>query len=110
MKTTRSGGGIVSALIIGIVALMIIPLPGLVLDFLLAINIALSVTLLLTTVLASRSLDLASFPSLLLIATLFRLGAQRQLDAPDPAPRARPAKSSRPSARSWSAARWSSAS
>ncbi len=60
-------------MIVGIVALMIIPLPAAVLDLLLAVNIALAVTLLLTTILSSRSLDMASFPSLLLIATLFRL-------------------------------------
>jgi flagellar biosynthesis protein FlhA len=70
---TRTGGGLLSALIIGVVALMVIPLPAAVLDLLLAINIALAVTLLLTTILSSRSLDMASFPSLLLIATLFRL-------------------------------------
>ena len=72
MRASRAGG-LVSALVIGIVALMVIPLPGAVLDFLLSINIALSVTLLLTTILSSRSLDMASFPSLLLVATLFRL-------------------------------------
>ncbi len=52
---------------------MVIPLPGAILDLLLSINIALAVTLLLTTILSSRALDMGSFPSLLLIATLFRL-------------------------------------
>ncbi len=52
---------------------MIIPLPAPVLDLLLSINVALAVTLLLTTILSARALDMASFPSLLLIATLFRL-------------------------------------
>ena len=73
MNPSRTGGGLLSALIIGVVALMIIPLPAPVLDFLLSINVALAVTLLLTTILSTRSLDMASFPSLLLIATLFRL-------------------------------------
>ncbi len=73
MIPSRAGGGLLSALIIGVVALMIIPLPAPVLDLLLSINVALAVTLLLTTILSSRALDLASFPSLLLIATLFRL-------------------------------------
>ncbi len=73
MNSTRTGGALLSALIVGVVALMIVPLPAAVLDLLLAINIALAVTLLLTTILSSRSLDMASFPSLLLIATLFRL-------------------------------------
>lgn len=73
MNSTRTGGALLSALIVGIVALMIVPLPAAVLDLLLAVNIALAVTLLLTTILSTRSLDMASFPSLLLIATLFRL-------------------------------------
>ncbi|MFT7597580.1 MAG: flagellar biosynthesis protein FlhA [Acidimicrobiales bacterium] len=73
MTSKGIGGGLLSALVIGIVALMIIPLPGVVLDLLLAVNLALAVTLLLTTILSTRSLDMASFPSLLLVATLFRL-------------------------------------
>ncbi len=73
MTATRAGGGLLSALVIGVVALMVIPLPAAILDVLLAINIALAVTLLLTTILSARSLDMASFPSLLLVATLFRL-------------------------------------
>ena len=60
MRTTRAGGGLLSALVIGVVALMVIPLPGAVLDLLLSVNIALAVTLLLTTILSSRSLDMAS--------------------------------------------------
>ena len=73
MFPSRAGGGLLSALIVGVVALMVIPLPAAVLDLLLSVNIALAVTLLLTTILSTRSLDMASFPSLLLIATLFRL-------------------------------------
>ena len=73
MIPSRAGGGLLSALLIGVVALMIIPLPAPLLDLLLSVNVALAVTLLLTTILSSRSLDMASFPSLLLIATLFRL-------------------------------------
>ncbi|MCP3993194.1 MAG: FHIPEP family type III secretion protein [Actinomycetia bacterium] len=58
---------------IAVVALMIVPLPGVVLDLLLSINIAFGVLLLLATIMSARALDLAAFPSLLLIATLFRL-------------------------------------
>ena len=70
---TRTGGGLLSVGMIGVVALMVVPLPAAVLDVLLSMNVALAVTLLLTSILSSRSLDMASFPSLLLIATLFRL-------------------------------------
>ncbi len=58
---------------IAIVALMIVPLPGSILDLLLSMNIAFAVLMLLTTIMTANALDLASFPSLLLIATLFRL-------------------------------------
>ena len=58
---------------IAIVALMVVPLPGFLLDLLLSINIAFGVLLLLSTIMTAKALDLASFPSLLLIATLFRL-------------------------------------
>ncbi|MEM9131572.1 MAG: flagellar biosynthesis protein FlhA [Actinomycetota bacterium] len=58
---------------IAVIALMVVPLPGQMLDFLLSINIAFGVLLLLATIMTRKALDLASFPSLLLIATLFRL-------------------------------------
>ncbi|MEM7272275.1 MAG: flagellar biosynthesis protein FlhA [Actinomycetota bacterium] len=67
------GGGILSGGMIAIVALMIVPLPGMLLDLLLSLNISFGVLLLLATIMTARALDLASFPSLLLIATLFRL-------------------------------------
>ncbi|MGI9596582.1 MAG: flagellar biosynthesis protein FlhA [Acidimicrobiales bacterium] len=69
----KRGGGLLSGGMIAVVALMIVPLPGAVLDLLLSVNIAFGVLMLLTTIMTARALDLASFPSLLLIATLFRL-------------------------------------
>ena len=62
------------AAVIGVVAMMVVPLPSLVLDLLLSVNIAAGVLILLASMNASRVLDLASFPSILLLATLFRLG------------------------------------
>ena len=73
MDASKRGGGLLSAGIIGVVGLMIVPLPGTVLDLLLTLNVAFAVLLLLTTVMTTQALDLASFPSLLLIGTLFRL-------------------------------------
>lgn len=60
--------------LLGILALMILPLPPLMLDGLLAINITLSILILLTSLYVRRPLDFSIFPSLLLITTLFRLG------------------------------------
>ncbi|MCC6623443.1 MAG: flagellar biosynthesis protein FlhA [Deltaproteobacteria bacterium] len=59
---------------IGVLALMIVPLPTLLLDFLLTINITVSVLVLLTAIQVQRPLDFSVFPSLLLVTTLFRLG------------------------------------
>lgn len=57
-----------------VVALMVIPMPAPILDVLLTLNIAFAVLILLASIGATRALDLSAFPSLLLIATLFRLG------------------------------------
>ena len=74
MKTRRKfAAGAFPLVVVTVVAMMVIPLPTVVLDVLLACNIAVAVLLLLASLNARRALDLASFPSLLLIATLFRL-------------------------------------
>ncbi len=63
----------VPIIIVGIVLAFIIPLPGFILDVLLAINIMLSVIILLNTVYMKEALQLAIFPSLLVITTMYRL-------------------------------------
>ncbi|WP_343769635.1 flagellar biosynthesis protein FlhA [Clostridium malenominatum] len=60
--------------VIGIVMMMIIPLPSLVLDILIAVNITISVIILLITMFTTEVLQFSSFPTLLLVTTLFRLG------------------------------------
>src|SRR5437773_11101898 len=52
---------------------ILIPLPTQVLDFLLVLNLTLSVIVLVTTVYVKSPLEFAVFPSLLLAITLFRL-------------------------------------
>ena len=59
--------------LVGILGLMIVPLPTLAIDLLLTINITMALLLLLTGVNVSRPLDISVFPSLLLVTTLFRL-------------------------------------
>jgi flagellar biosynthesis protein FlhA len=59
--------------VITILVVMIIPLPALLLDFLLALNITLAITILLIAMYTVKPLDFSIFPSLLLITTLFRL-------------------------------------
>lgn len=53
--------------------MMIVPLPEMVLDLLLAFNITISVVIILITMFTTNVLKLSVFPSLLLITTLFRL-------------------------------------
>ena len=57
-----------------IVVLLIVPIPTMVLDLLLAISIMSSVLILMTALLIKKPLDFAVFPTVLLVATLFRLG------------------------------------
>jgi flagellar biosynthesis protein FlhA len=59
--------------VILIVTMMIIPLPTLLLDFLLICNISISLTILLVAMNTKEPLDFSIFPTALLITTLFRL-------------------------------------
>ncbi len=59
--------------IVSIIIMMVVPLPPAMLDVLMALNIALAVTILLVTLYTKEALEFSAFPSLLLIATLFRL-------------------------------------
>lgn len=64
----------ISAFVILIIFLLIIPLPAWLLDFMFVLNLGISFVILLTTMYIKESLDFSIFPSLLLITTLFRLG------------------------------------
>jgi len=57
-----------------IVGMMILPMPHWLLDLLLCGNIALALSILLVTMYTSQPLEFSSFPSMLLLTTLFRLG------------------------------------
>lgn len=59
--------------VIGIISVLIIPIPPALLDFALAFNIAFSLVVLLTTLYIKKPLDLSVFPGMLLILTLMRL-------------------------------------
>ena len=76
LKTLKlpAGGELgVACLIVAIISLMILPLPSALIDGLLALNIAISVTLLMITLHIPNVLSLSAFPSLLLFTTLYRL-------------------------------------
>lgn len=60
--------------VVGIILLLIVPIPTPLLDVLIVVNILFALLILLTAMFAKRPLDFSVFPSLLLVATLFRLG------------------------------------
>ena len=72
----RGGELAIAALVIAVVAMLVVPLPRPLLDVLLTLNIAISVALLMAAVFSQRPLSFASFPTLLVITTLFRVGLE----------------------------------
>jgi len=59
--------------LIGIIMLMVIPLPPLILDILLSVSITVAVLIMLISIYVKEPLDFSTFPTILLITTLFRL-------------------------------------
>ncbi len=60
--------------IVAIIGIIMIPMNSGVLDFLLVINITLGITILLLTLFTRNVLEFSTFPTLLLVTTMFRLG------------------------------------
>ncbi|MFP5518563.1 MAG: flagellar biosynthesis protein FlhA [Bdellovibrionia bacterium] len=72
-KYTKNTDLLIAIGILAILAVMIVPLPAVMLDIALSFSLALSVLILLVSIYIQRALDFTSFPSLLLMTTLFRL-------------------------------------
>lgn len=70
---SRSSDILLAGLLVAIIALMILPLPRLMIDVLVALNIAIGLMLVLMGIYIGSALQFSSFPSVLLISTLFRL-------------------------------------
>ena len=64
---------IVSAFVIAVIFLLIVPLPTFLLDFMFITNLTLSFIILLMTMYIKSPLEISIYPSLLLVTTLFRL-------------------------------------
>ena len=62
-----------AGLVIGVVGMMIIPLPTPIMDLLLVLNITIAVTMMMISIYISGALKLATYPTIILITTLFRL-------------------------------------
>jgi flagellar biosynthesis protein FlhA len=69
----RKGDFIVPFAIIGIILMMVLPLPPLAIDVLLTVSIALAVGIFLTALFVDDALQFSAFPTLVLVATLLRL-------------------------------------
>jgi type III secretion protein V len=82
LTTFKSGVGrmagerqdlVIVGMVVLIVAMLILPLPTVLVDFLIACNIVLALLIFLSTFYIGRVLEFSSFPAILLISTLFRL-------------------------------------
>ena len=70
---SRSGMLGVPIVLVALLAMLVVPLPPLMLDIFFTFNIALSLVVILSGVYSKRPLDFAAFPTVLLLATLLRL-------------------------------------
>ncbi|MBS4083398.1 MAG: flagellar biosynthesis protein FlhA [Rhizobiales bacterium] len=69
----RRGDLMLAVAVLGILVVLIMPLPPMVLDLLLALSIILSVLILMTALFIQGPLEFSAFPTVLLMATMFRL-------------------------------------
>jgi len=73
-KITKNTDVVFALMVVSIIVMFIIPLPTMLLDMLLAANVTFAMVIILVSIYTTEPLDLSVFPSLLLFATLFRLG------------------------------------
>src|SRR4051812_49723686 len=64
---------IAAGLVVMVVVMMVVPLPAVLLDLLITLNISVALAIVVTTLYVPRALDFSAFPSLLLLTTVFRL-------------------------------------
>jgi len=72
-KVSKYTDLIAAGVVVLVVVMMIIPLPPVLLDLLITLNISCALAIVVTTLYVPKALDFSSFPSLLLLTTLFRL-------------------------------------
>lgn len=73
-KTVGYADAIISFLVVGIIGLIIVPLPATILDFLIIVNLTIAINILLITLFTKNVLEFSTFPTVLLVTTMFRLG------------------------------------
>lgn len=72
-QTAMSRNNALAILLIAILSVMLIPMPPLLLDGLLAVNISISFLIVMTVLHAGRPIEFSTFPSILLFTALLRL-------------------------------------
>ena len=60
--------------VLALIIMLIMPMPSILLDMMLAVSITFSVLVLMTSLLIKKPLEFSAFPAVLLLATLLRLG------------------------------------
>ncbi len=73
VETRKPRNELLGLMLIGVLGVMLIPLPMFVLDLLLTLNIGISLLIVMTVLNTSRPMEFSTFPSLLLFTALFRL-------------------------------------
>ena len=73
-RFARQGDFMLAGGVVTILLIMLIPLPSIILDFMLCISISLSLVILITAMFMLSPLEFSIFPSLMLVSTLLRLG------------------------------------
>ncbi len=65
---------LVAFAVVGVIAIIILPMPSFLLDLLLTVNLTISIMILVLTLFTKSVLEFSIFPSMLLVMTMFRLG------------------------------------
>lgn len=72
----RSSDVVLAAFVITIIGMIIIPVPPAIIDVMIAVNMSVSICLLMVSLYIQKAVHLSIFPSILLVTTLFRLGIE----------------------------------
>lgn len=72
-ELNRRSDIIIGFSVVGIIGVMILPVPPILLDLMLSFSISISIVILVTSIYIKKPLDFSVFPSVLLMTTLFRL-------------------------------------
>jgi flagellar biosynthesis protein FlhA len=71
---TPTGELVIPLALVAVVVIMVIPLPPFLIDLLLAVSVSVALLILMVSMYIQRPLEFSTFPSVLLVVTLFRLG------------------------------------